>query len=281
MKKNLHLTVLAIMVMACFVALFSQIHNKDQAVNERIDKMMERMDNLRQKAVELGIRIEYVERGVPPPEKKPPPRFSGEQGTAAGEIESVVVHDAMSSGPTPVERAIALAQDGKVDEAIDAWREVLAMVDETDHSAFDAYLSIAALEVERGQHSDAIHMYDEAIKLKPDAAGVYYNRGVMKNQIGRFKEAIEDFDEAIRFAPFLAAAYSNRGYSKASLERFRDAINDYDKAIELAPALSIAYKNRALANARLGREQEAIADFKRASRLDPSLRDIVEGHISE
>lgn len=170
-----------------------------------------------------------------------------------------------------VEKAIPLEEGARIDNEIAEWRDVLDSAGNDDAAAFDAYISIASLEIEQGQLQSAIRRYDEAIKLQPDNPGVYFNRGTAKNETGDFDAAIGDFDEAIRLAPILVPAYLNRGYSKASLGRFEDAIKDYDKAIELNPKLTIAYKNRSFANAKLGRRQASIDDMKQAARLDPSL----------
>ena len=218
------------------------------------------------------------ESGVQP--QRPQPDVG--EHSQSDESESPSSNEVVPSTRSPVERGVALASsladEGRVDAAIAAWHKVIEM-GEDDEYAFDAYLSIAVLESERGRHSEAIDMYDQAIKLKPDMAGAYFNRGTAKNEIGQFEAAIEDFSEAIRIAPFLASAFSNRGFSKSSLGRFEEAISDYDRAIELAPDLSIPYQNRAFANARLGREQAAVADFRKATELDDPLRNLLGEHV--
>lgn len=202
-----------------------------------------------------------------------PPQIVQQVVLAGGDADSARSDVEPSSRRTrpPVEKAIPPEEGARIDNEIGEWRDVLDSVGNDDAAAFDAYISIASLEIERGQLQSAIHMYDEAIKLRPDSPGVYFNRGTAKNKIGDFDEAIGDFDEAIRLAPYFVPAYLNRGYSKASLGRFEDAIKDYDETIKLNPKLTIAYKNRSFANAKLGREQASIDDLKQAAKLDPSL----------
>ena len=41
----------------------------------------------------------------------------------------------------------------------------------------------------------------KTIRLNPDEARAYYNRGVAKSELGKYFEAISDYDEAIRLNP--------------------------------------------------------------------------------
>ena len=78
---------------------------------------------------------------------------------------------------------------------------------------------------------------------------------------------LADYDEAIRLKPDDAAAYSNRGTVKGMLERYADALADYDEAIRLKPADAAAYSNRGLAKGKLGLKNEARKDFATALKL--------------
>ena len=60
----------------------------------------------------------------------------------------------------------------------------------------------------------AIDDYDEAIRLDPQFASAYYNRGLAYQRLGQSERAIKDFNEAIRLNPQYAAAYNNRANDK-------------------------------------------------------------------
>jgi tetratricopeptide (TPR) repeat protein len=65
-----------------------------------------------------------------------------------------------------------------------------------------------------GKYTDpkkAIEYLNNAIKLQPDLATAYYNRGIAYSNLGRLQRAIEDYNEAIHLKPNDAEAYTNRG----------------------------------------------------------------------
>ena len=106
-----------------------------------------------------------------------------------------------------------------------------------------------------------------AIRLNPDDANAYYNRGLAKDKLGQHFAAIADYDIAIRLNPDDAIAYYNRGLTKGKLDQYLAAIADYDNAIRLNPDHAIAYLNRGVAKARLNRISEAKRDGRTALRL--------------
>ena len=56
----------------------------------------------------------------------------------------------------------------------------------------------------------------------------------MKNKLGQYFAAIADFDIAIRLKPDYAKAYANRGIAKARLNRISEAKQDVRTALRLA-----------------------------------------------
>ena len=70
--------------------------------------------------------------------------------------------------------------------------------------------------------------------------------GVELDLEGRFEEAIAEYDMAIRLDPQLASAYVNRGKAHNELGQYHLAIRDLDEAVRLDPQLILAYYNRSL-----------------------------------
>jgi tetratricopeptide (TPR) repeat protein len=117
----------------------------------------------------------------------------------------------------------------------------------------------------------AIQDYNEAIRLNPQLADAYINRGVARSDLGDRQGAIQDYNEAIRLNPQLAGAYSNRGNARSALGDKQGAIQDYNEAIRLNPQLADAYNNRGNARSDLGDRQGAIQDYNEAIRINPQF----------
>ena len=90
-----------------------------------------------------------------------------------------------------------------------------------------AFFSIGTILSEGGWVSEAISAYNMALRLKPDYAEAYYNRGTAKTLIAEHQVAIADFNEAIRLKPQFVEAYYNRGTAKLALNRREEARSDF------------------------------------------------------
>ena len=118
------------------------------------------------------------------------------------------------------------------------------------------------------QYKRAIEDYDEAVKLNPEYAEAYNNRGVAYAGLNRHERAIEDYDVAVKLNPDYAAAYYNRGSAYAGLNRHERAIEDYDEAVKLNPKDAKAYYNRGNSYTGLNQYKRAIWDYDEAVKLN-------------
>jgi len=113
----------------------------------------------------------------------------------------------------------------------------------------------------------AIEYLNEAIKLRPDLAEAYNNRGNAYGDLGQHQRAIEDYNEAIRLNPHYANAYNNRGYTYSDLGQHQQAIEDYNEAIRLKPENTSAYHNRGQAYFIQGNKELGCRDAQKACEL--------------
>ena len=100
--------------------------------------------------------------------------------------------------------------------------------------AIHAFFSMGNILSEGGWIREAISAYDMTLRLKPDYAEAYYNRGTAKTLIDEYETAIADFDEAIRLNPEFVEAHYNRSQTKVSLSQIEGARYDLEIALELA-----------------------------------------------
>jgi len=123
----------------------------------------------------------------------------------------------------------------------------------------------------QGKYSEAIADYNQALKLKPDDAVAYSNRGNVYANQGKYSEAIADYYQALKLKPDLTDAYNNRGIAYAGQGKYSEAITDFNQALKLKPDYAVAYNNRGNAYGLQGKYSEAIADYNQALKLKPDL----------
>ena len=135
---------------------------------------------------------------------------------------------------------------------------------------------------ERKQYDAAIADFSEYLKIRPNIAGAWFNRGLARyyktqaapNEAG-YRQAAADVSQAIRLDAKQASYWHVRGgiYSQLMAVDFvpsRDrAIADYTEAIRLDPKYAAAFRERGIVYERVNRMREALADLNTAIRLDP------------
>jgi tetratricopeptide (TPR) repeat protein len=126
---------------------------------------------------------------------------------------------------------------------------------------------------ELGDKQRAIKDYTQAIKINPNDADAYYNRGIVRYQLGDKQGAIDDYTQAIKINPNLALAYVLRGSARYELGDKPGAIDDYTQAIKINPNLALAYYVRGIVRDELGDKQGAIADYTQAIKINPKDAD--------
>jgi tetratricopeptide (TPR) repeat protein len=125
-----------------------------------------------------------------------------------------------------------------------------------------------------GAYEEAIEEFTKAIKISPEDARLYNDRGRVYHRMNRLLEAIEDFSTAIKLAPKDYAGYSERGAAQVSQNQMDAAIADLNKALELKPDDAQTLRFRASAYKGLKQYDLAVADYTAIlSKTDPNSSD--------
>ncbi len=98
-----------------------------------------------------------------------------------------------------------------------------------------------------------------------------YHRGNAYRDTEQLERAAADYTSAIRLAPNDARGWRNRGLIRLFQENYKAGIADYDKALEYDPADAYSWNNRGQAKLRLNDKKGAIADFRKALEVRPGL----------
>jgi tetratricopeptide (TPR) repeat protein len=77
---------------------------------------------------------------------------------------------------------------------------------------------------------------------KPDSAGIFANRGMVRLRQGEYAKAIDDFDDALKRQPKYALALYGRGVAKSRQNQNNSGEADIDAAEKLAPNITSRYR---------------------------------------
>lgn len=86
-----------------------------------------------------------------------------------------------------------------------------------------------------GEYEKALEYFDRALKIDPENASAWSNRGVVLKMLGRNEEAMKSYNRAIEIDPSHGDAWYNKGRLLMSMKRYKEAIHCYKKALEIDP----------------------------------------------
>jgi predicted O-linked N-acetylglucosamine transferase (SPINDLY family) len=236
-----------------------------------------------------------AERPLAPPKKKP--RAAAATGASAiDDPEKLMTERIFATG-------IAHHQQGRVAEAISAYREVLKRnpdhggvlnnlgLLESDLNHFDeaercfrramvlepknanAVMNLGNLFKARGKNEEAIAYFRQAIAIEPDHATSYVNMGNVLQHLGRVDEAIATYQKALEIDSQLPDAHLNMGNILSRTNRSEEAVLCFERALALKPDFPAAHNNLGLSLVALGRHDRAVTCFEQAMRYRPNYLD--------
>lgn len=140
-----------------------------------------------------------------------------------------------------LQRALAAHQQGRVDEAERAYREVLAA--DAGNAVATHYLGLVAWQ--RGDLDEAESRMRASLALNSSIPDFHNNLGLLLRDRGRGAEGVEEFRATLRIDAGWTEAYSNLGLTLEALGRWDEAIAAYREAIARVPAFAVARQNLA------------------------------------
>ena len=117
----------------------------------------------------------------------------------------------------------------KYTEAIHCYNEIIK-IDPDNDWVYD--MKVAMLE-KLNDRSGAINCLNEIIEKYPDDPAVYYNKGITLYDFFDYEGAIEACNNALRFDENMSEAYYLKGKSLQMLEEYQESVNCLNKCIQL------------------------------------------------
>ena len=158
-----------------------------------------------------------------------------------------------------------LQAEGRLDEAVEQYRQVLALTPDDALAHSNLGTALAA----QGRLDEAVGHYERALALVPDDADAHSNLGNALLSLGRTDEGIASLRRALDVDPSSAEAHAALGIALHDGGRLDDAIDHLRRAIDLGAASAELHNRLGIALGSAGRLDEAAAEFRRAVDLEP------------
>src|SRR2546426_10443556 len=153
---------------------------------------------------------------------------------AAAEQASRQVLEAAPDSPVARSKlGVALAQQGRLDEAIAEFSKALSL----RPTYAPAYSNLGNAYREKGMLPEALVAYERALAIDPDYAIAHRNLGILYKQMGRVGDAVDHFKKATR----LSARRSAGGSSPTRRGCLPTAAALLTVAVALASLLSLLH----------------------------------------
>ncbi len=174
-----------------------------------------------------------------------------------------------SSVATMFDRALQHHQEGRVAEAEQGYRDILAI--DADHA--DSLHLLGMIAFQAGDCETAAQRIRRAIEIHPRASSYYSNLGNVLQQLGEAREAASCYLRALRIKPNLVEAQVNLANVFLAAGDTQHAVEWYQHALALRPNLPGAQKSLGDAYRVQAKLDLAKAAYERALALKPAYAD--------
>ena len=154
-----------------------------------------------------------------------------EDREARANLATALATQAERRRSSPVAAAVALLEQGNLDQAITEFRHGLALEPGDADSEANLGVALAAQQ----NLDDAAAAFRRAIVLKPDHPAAWSNLAVVLPEIGQPKMGLAAARRTVALAPDSALAYANLARGLNDLERTDQAIESFRRAVLLEP----------------------------------------------
>lgn len=170
---------------------------------------------------------------------------------------------------------VALSNDGKHDEAIAKFNEVIAQVPK----CVECYQNIGTVYTRKREWDKAEEAFKKAIEFKPDSADAYNGLATVYNAQKKFDQAAEASAQAQKIAGAAGTAGGgggnagtvfNQGVIAWNAGKVPEAKKLFEQAVQLDPKLADAHYWLGMATVNEGKLPEAAKHFEEYLKLAPT-----------
>lgn len=192
----------------------------------------------------------------------------GKAGSVSLKMHLSAAIERSQSSPDP--RLKLLQEEIDRAKAEDRMQELVEVLEEQAHvdPSAENWFELAYYLAEVGRDEEAIKSYDKALKIDPQYAYAWNNKGHSLSNLGSYDASIECFDKALEIDPQLAFPWNNKGNSLFNLGHYDAAIECSDKALEIDPKYAVFWNSKGASLHNLGRYDAAIECYDKVLEID-------------
>ena len=165
--------------------------------------------------------------------------------------------------------ASALAESGRLEEAIEHWREAIRLQPDFPEAQYD----LGAALYKEGNVEEARDHLETALALNLRTPISYQTYADCLMKLARPSEAIDQYAKALELAPEDSDTQVRLAHALVVLGNFGEALAHLEKALKSRPENAAAENELGLLKALQGSLPEAVAHFRAAVKADPRLPD--------
>lgn len=130
---------------------------------------------------------------------------------------------------------------------------------------------LGSLLAQEGRLDEAIEHFRQALRYKPGYPEAHFFLGHTYDKQGRLEEAVVEYQNALRFKPMQEQTHIFLAITLAKQKKLEDAINHYLAALKLNPESAVTHNNLARIYHTLGQFDAAVEHYTSALRVNPTL----------
>ena len=135
--------------------------------------------------------------------------------------------------------ADALKAQGKLDDAVQAYRQALAI----EPDSYNAHNSLGIIFNRQGLQQEALKEFRLSLSIKPDQSMTHYEVGRVLAETHQLPEAVDEFIQAVKLDPANAYAHNDLGIALVQRGDLKNAFEQFSEAVRIDPAYTDARRN--------------------------------------
>jgi tetratricopeptide (TPR) repeat protein len=212
-------------------------------------------------------------------------------GTSGGSKEDAAKAKAKAEAMNKAfSEGVELSNQGKTDEAIAKFQEVIAAVP----ACAECYANIGTVQARAKKYDEAEAAYKKSLEIKPDFAEAYNGLANLYNTEKKFDQAAEMSKKAMELSSAASAgapggattsggnasAIFNQGVILWNAGKIPEATAQFEQTVKLDPNMADAHYWLGMARLNGGKIPEGVAEFEAYLKLVPECTPVINGDTS-